>query len=97
MLYIDDFVLITASPQLEDNINILEDDFIHLSQAFNSLGITIKASKTELMHFAAKQHTPGKGHKPICFNCLHSLLPNIELHPTRCNTLTYLIAPSKEW
>ena len=57
----------------------------------------IETSKTELMHFAAKQPTSGKGRKPICFNCLHSLLPKIELHPTRRNTPTYIIAPSKEW
>ena len=31
--YIDDFVLITASPSLDDNIDMLEDDFIRLSRA----------------------------------------------------------------
>ena len=95
--YIDYFVLITTSPSLETNIDVLEDNFLRLSRAFNSLGITIEASKTELMHFAAKQHKMGKGCKPICFNCIHSLLPSIELHPTRRDTPTYLIPPSKEW
>ena len=49
------------------------------------------------MHFAAKQQTTGRGRKPIHFNCLHSMLPNIELHPLRHNMPTYIIAPSKEW
>ena len=82
MSYIDDFVLLMASPTLENNIDVLEDDFIHLSRAFNAMGITIKTSKTELMHFAAKQATSEKGCKLLHFNCLHSLLPGIELHPT---------------
>ena len=97
MSYIDDFVLLTSSPRLEDNIDQLENDYIKLSKAFNALGITIEASKTELMHFAKKQDTIGKGRKPIRFHCLHSMLPNIELHPTRRNTPTYIIPPSKEW
>ena len=80
--YINDFVLITASPSLETNIDQLENDSIQLSRAFNALGITIEASKTELMHFTAKQQSPGKGCKPLRFNCIHSLLPSIELHPT---------------
>ena len=95
--YIDDFVLLTASPSLNVNIDRLEDAYIQLSRAFNSLGITIEASKMELMHFAAKQVTPGKGCKPIWFNCLHLLLPHIELHPMCHNTPTYIIPPSKEW
>ena len=86
-----------ASTTLENNVDVLENDFICLSHMFNTLGITIKALKTELMHFAAKQQTQGPGRWPIHFNCLHSMLPNIELHPTRHNVPTYVIAPSKEW
>ena len=95
--YIDNFVLLTASPSLERNIDVLEDDFIRLSQAFNALGITIETSKTELMYFAAKQLNTSRGRKPLRFNVLHSMLPSIKLHPTRCNTPTYIIAPCKEW
>ena len=95
--YIDNFVLLTASPSLERNIDILKNEFIKLSQAFNALGVTIETSETELTHFAAKQQTGSCGRKPIRFNVLHSMLPNIELHPTRRNTPTYIIAPSKEW
>ena len=40
--YIGDFVLIMASPSLDANIDRLEDNFIHLSRAFNALGITIE-------------------------------------------------------
>ena len=97
MSYIDDFVLLTMSPRLNINIDRLENGFITLSRAFNSLGITIEMSKTELMHFATKQKNNGRGHHPLRFDCIHSLLPSIELHPTRCNTPTYLITPSKEW
>ena len=82
MLYIDNFVLLTASPSLEENIDVLEDDFIRLSHAFSSLGITVETSKTELMHFAKKQLISGRGCKLLQFNCLHSMLPGIELHPT---------------
>ena len=57
--FIDDFVLMTTSNSLETNIDVLENDFIRLSHAFNALGITIEASKMELMHFVAKQRTPG--------------------------------------
>ena len=49
------------------------------------------------MHFAAKRQQPGPGHRPLRFETIHSLLPNIELHPTRHNVPTYIIAPSKEW
>ena len=93
--YIDDFVLLTASPSLECNVDILKDEFIRLSRVFNALGVTIEASKTELMYFAAKQQMVGRGRKPIRFNVLHSLLPNIELHPTRHNTPTYILHPAK--
>ena len=95
--YIDDFVLLTTSPSLEHNVNVLEDEFIKLSKAFNALGVTIETSKMELIHFAAKQQNSGQGCKPIHFNIIHSLLPNIELHPTRHNTPTYIVTPSKEW
>ena len=95
--YIDDFVLITSSPSLETNVDVLEDEFLRLTRAFNNLGITIETSKTKLMHFAAKQYAPGRGHKPIRFNCLHSMLLSIKLHPLRRNTPTYIIPPSKEW
>ena len=89
---------IRRSPtSLECNIDVLKDEFIKLSKAFNALGVTIETSKMELMHFAAKQQNPGHGRKPIRFNVIHSLLPNIELHPTRHNTPTYIIAPCKEW
>ena len=95
--YIDDFVLLTSSPRLETNVDWLENDFIRLSRAFNALGITIETSKTELMHFAAKQTRHGPGWRPLCFNTIHSLLPNIELHPTQRNVPTYIIQPCKEW
>ena len=66
MSYIDDFILITASPSLDMNIDRLENTFIKISRAFNSLGITIEMSKTELMHFAAKQATrEAKGANPF--------------------------------
>ena len=94
--YIDDFVLLTASPKLATNVDCLENEFIRLSWAFNSLGITIEASKTELMHFAAKRKQNGPGRRPLRFDAIHLLLPHIELHPTRRNTPTYIIAPSKE-
>ena len=61
MSYIDDFVLITASPSLAVNVDRLEDAYIQLSHTFNSLGITVE----ELMHFATKQATPSKGCNPI--------------------------------
>ena len=95
--YIDDFVLLTASPRLSTNVDRLEDDFLRLSCAFNALGITVETSKTELMHFAAKRQTNGPGRQPLHFECIHLLLPVIELHPTRRNMPTYIIAPSKEW
>ena len=68
-----------------------------LSRAFNALGITIETSKTELMHFAAKHAQRGPGRRPLRFDTIHPLLPNIELHPTRRNMPTFIIAPSKEW
>ena len=80
--YIDNFVLITSSLSLETNIDVLEDEYLWLAHAFNNLGISIEASKTELMHFAAKQQNTGCKRKPIHFNCIHPLLPSIELHPT---------------
>ena len=80
--YINDFMLLTASPSLETNVDQLEDSFILLSHAFNMLGIMVETSKTELMHFAAKQKQNGPGRRPLCFETIHSLLPSIELHPT---------------
>ena len=75
----------------------LKNDFIRLSHAFNALGVTIEASKTELMHFAAKHTQKGPGRRPIRFDTIHSLLPCIELHPMRRNTPTFIVPPSKEW
>ena len=46
--YIDDFVLITASPSLDSNVDQLENDFIHLLCAFNALGITIDVKTSSL-------------------------------------------------
>ena len=95
--YINDFVLLTASPSLATNVDRLEDDFIRLSRAFNVLGIMVETSKTELMHFTAKWPQNGPGRQPLHFECIHSLLPVIKLHPMRHNMPMYIITPSKEW
>ena len=53
--------------------------YMQLDGVFSFIGLKIEPSKTELMHFAAKDQSPKRGHKPICFPVLFSSLPSVSL------------------
>ena len=53
LFFVDDGVIITASPSLQTNIAILRVYLLLLLQALSDIGLQIEASKTELIHFFA--------------------------------------------
>ena len=55
LFYVDDGVIITASPSLQENIRVLKRHLLALLQALYEIGLQVEASKTELMHFFAFQ------------------------------------------
>ena len=57
LFYVDDGVIITASPSLQTNIAILRVYLLLLLQALSDIGLQVEASKTELMHFFAYELT----------------------------------------
>ncbi|KAF8696580.1 hypothetical protein AX14_001506 [Amanita brunnescens Koide BX004] len=53
LFYVDDGTIITASPSLQTNIDILRLYLLLLLQALSDIGLQVEASKTELIHFFA--------------------------------------------
>ncbi|KAF8673940.1 hypothetical protein AX14_005289 [Amanita brunnescens Koide BX004] len=53
LFFVDDGVIITASPSLQTNIAVLRLYLLLLLQALNDIGLQVETSKTELMHFFA--------------------------------------------
>ena len=80
--YIDDFILIVTSSQLDDNVDRLENAYLALAKALHKIGLQIEPSKTELMHFAAKNIHAKRGRKPITIST--SLFS-----PPSCRTTPY--------
>ncbi|KAF8700601.1 hypothetical protein AX14_000647 [Amanita brunnescens Koide BX004] len=60
LFYVDDGVIITASPSLQTNIAILCIYLLLLLQALADIGLQVEASKTELMHFFAYELTAAR-------------------------------------
>ena len=96
-IYVDDFILVVTSPSLATNVDKLEDRYRSIAKVFCKLGLAVKLSKTELMHFTAKNVSTKCGHKPLQFPVPFSSLTYVELHPLAINEPIFLIAPSKEW
>ena len=53
LFFVDDGVIITASPSLQTNIAVLRLYLLLLLQALNDIGLQVETTKTELMHFFA--------------------------------------------
>ena len=53
LFYVDDGTIITASPSLQTNVDILQLDLLLLLQALSDIGLQVEASKTKLIHFFA--------------------------------------------
>ena len=53
LFFVDDGTLLTTSSSLTQNIETLHHSYLHLLTSFAKIGLTIKASKTELKHFIA--------------------------------------------
>ena len=53
LFFVDDGIVITASPSLQMNIAVLRLHLLLLLQALTDIGLQVEASKTELMHFFA--------------------------------------------
>ncbi|KAF8661938.1 hypothetical protein AX14_007156 [Amanita brunnescens Koide BX004] len=60
LFYVDDGVIITASPSLQTNIAVLRLYLLLLLQALSDIGLQVEASKTELMHFFAFELTAAR-------------------------------------
>ncbi|KAF8678982.1 hypothetical protein AX14_004665, partial [Amanita brunnescens Koide BX004] len=60
LFFVDDGALITASPSLQTNVDILRLYLILLLQALSNLGLQVEASKTELIHFFAFELTASR-------------------------------------
>ena len=53
LFFVDDGIIITASPSLQTNVAVLCLYLLLLLQALGDIGLQVEASKTELMHFYA--------------------------------------------
>ena len=53
LFYVDDGTIITASPSLQTNVDILWLYLLLLLQALSDIGLQVEASKTKLIHFFA--------------------------------------------
>ncbi|KAF8699024.1 hypothetical protein AX14_001014 [Amanita brunnescens Koide BX004] len=60
LFYVDNGVIITASPSLQMNVAILRVYLLLLLQALSDIGLQVEASKTELMHFFAFELTAAR-------------------------------------
>ena len=60
LFYVDDGVIVTASPSLQMNVAILRVYLLLLLQALSDIGLQVEASKTELMHFFAFELTAAR-------------------------------------
>ncbi|KAF8641265.1 hypothetical protein AX14_009972, partial [Amanita brunnescens Koide BX004] len=60
LFYVDDGALITASPSLQMNVNVLRLYLLLLLQALSDIGLQVETSKTELIHFFAFELTAAR-------------------------------------
>ncbi|KAF8627857.1 hypothetical protein AX14_011300 [Amanita brunnescens Koide BX004] len=60
LFYVDDGALITASPSLQTNVDVLRLYLLLLLQALSDIGLQVEASKTELIHFFAFELTAAR-------------------------------------
>ncbi|KAF8730030.1 hypothetical protein AX14_005794 [Amanita brunnescens Koide BX004] len=60
LFFVDDGSLITASPSLQTNVDVLRLYLLLLLQALSDLGLQVEASKTELIHFFAFELTASR-------------------------------------
>ncbi|KAF8686199.1 hypothetical protein AX14_003859 [Amanita brunnescens Koide BX004] len=60
LFFVDDGALITASPSLQVNVDVLRLYLLLLLQALSDLGLQVEASKTELIHFFAFELTASR-------------------------------------
>ncbi|KAF8674800.1 hypothetical protein AX14_005246 [Amanita brunnescens Koide BX004] len=60
LFFVDDGALITASPSLQTNVDVLKLYLSLLLQALSDLGLQVEASKTELIHFLAFELTASR-------------------------------------
>ena len=60
LFFVDDGALITTSPSLQTNVDVLRLYLLLLLQALSDLGLQIEVSKTELIHFFAFKLTAAR-------------------------------------
>ena len=60
LFYVDDGALITASPSLQTNVDVLRLYLLLLLQALSDIGLQVETSKTELIHFYAFELTAAR-------------------------------------
>ncbi|KAF8697670.1 hypothetical protein AX14_001310 [Amanita brunnescens Koide BX004] len=60
LFYVDNGALITASPSLQTNVDVLRLYLLLLLQALSDIGLQVETSKTELIHFFAFELTAAR-------------------------------------
>ena len=60
LFFVDDGALITASPSLQVNVDVLRLHLLLLLQVLSDLGLQVEASKTELIYFFAFELTASR-------------------------------------
>ncbi|KAF8692400.1 hypothetical protein AX14_002562, partial [Amanita brunnescens Koide BX004] len=86
LFYVDDGVIITASPSLQTNVAVLRI-YLLLLQALSDIGLQVEASKTELIHFFAFELTAAR-------RLAVSHQPRLDF---TWRTVHYEILPSARW
>ena len=87
LFYVDDGVIITASPSLQTNVAVLRIYLLLLLQALSDIGLQVEASKTELIHFFAFELTAAR-------RLAVSHQPHLDF---TWRTIHYEIPPSARW
>ncbi|KAF8647540.1 hypothetical protein AX14_008880, partial [Amanita brunnescens Koide BX004] len=87
LFYVDDGVIITASPSLQTNVDVLRLYLLLLLQALSDIGLQVEASKTELVHFFAFELSAARR-----LAITHQ--PQLDF---TWRTVQYSIRPSERW
>ena len=87
LFYVDDGVIITASPSLQMNIAVLHLHLLLLLQALSDISLQVKASKTELIHFFAFELTAAR-HLAITHQ------PHLDF---TWRMVQYIVQPAARW
>ncbi|KAF8697279.1 hypothetical protein AX14_001381 [Amanita brunnescens Koide BX004] len=100
LFFVDDGALITASPSLQTNVDILRLYLLLLLQALSDLGLQVEASKTELIHFFVFELTASRrlaiSQQPLLSFTWR--MKNYDIVPTACwRYLCFFFTPTMDF